>query len=141
MKTSLLTLMIAFTTLAGGFPLATQAQDDAEAGVPTLVQSYTIRGMKIAYYLVPKDLESAELLAAARKIPEVQSHWQILFVDDASGVPAYAAFAKAISEGRDDVKRPAEWADKHIVANIAKTMKGNFNLYEGTGFTEIGKVK
>jgi len=36
---------------------------------------------------------------------------------------------------------PAEWADKHIIANVQKYMSGKFVLCEGNGSKEIADLK
>lgn len=111
------------------------------AAAPKRLGGYTVRVFKWAYYLVPKDLSTEQLLAQAAAIRRLEPDTQLMLVDDESGVEDYIAYAKAVSEGRGDAVLPEAWADAHIVANLQKLVSGKWMLYKGYGYEEIGEVK
>lgn len=113
-----------------------------DANRPAKLTSYSIKGIKFAWYKVPAGLKGDELIATAQKIHDQESDTQLILIDDDSQMADYIAYAKAISgQGEIDKPMPAEWADKHIIANVQKYMSGKFVLCEGNGSKEIADLK
>ena len=109
----------------------------------TKLDSYTIKGIKFAYYKIPAGLNREELIKLAQKIHDSEPDTQLILVDDDSKVKEYIAYVKAIS-GQGDIDKvelPQEWADKHIVANVQKYTSGKFVLCESNGSVEITDLK
>ena len=114
----------------------------ADANRPARLDGYAIKGIKFAWYKVPAGLKGEGLIATAQKIHEQEPDTQLLLIDDDSQMADYIAYAKAISgQGEIDKPMPAEWADKHIIANVQKYMSGKFVLCEGNGSKEIADLK
>jgi hypothetical protein len=91
---------------------------------------------------VPAGLKGDELIETAQRIHDQESDTQLILIDDDSQMADYIAYAKAISgQGEIDKPMPAEWADKHIIANVQKYMSGKFVLCEGNGSKEIADLK
>lgn len=107
------------------------------------LDSYTIKGIKFAYYKIPSGLGREDLIKTAQKIHDAEPDTQLILVDDDSKVKEYIAYVKAIS-GQGDIDKaqlPQEWADKHIVANVQKYTSGRFVLCESNGSVEIADLK
>lgn len=114
----------------------------ADPSKPARLEGYTIKGIKFAWYKVPPGLKGDELIATAQKLHDQEPDTQLLLVDDTSELADYIAYAKAISgQGEITKPMPAEWADKHIIANVQKYMSGKFVLCEGNGSKEIVDLK
>ena len=112
------------------------------ADAPAKLDSYTIKGIKFAYFKIPAGLEKDDLIATAQKLHEREPDAQLILVDDDSELADYVTYVKAISgQGEIDKPLPLEWADKHIVANVQKYMSGKFVLCEGYGSKEIAELK
>lgn len=112
------------------------------ASAPAKLDSYSIKGIKFAYYKIPSGLKKEDLVAMAQKIHDQEDDTQLIFVDDDSKVAEYIKYAKAISGiGELEDPMPMEWADAHIVANVQKYMNGKFVLCEGYGSKEIAELK
>ncbi len=108
----------------------------------TKLDSYTIKGVKFAWFKIPAGLKENELIETAQKLHEQEPDTQLILVDDDSELKDYIAYAKAISgQGEIDKPMPAEWADKHIIANVQKYMSGKFVLCKGNGSSEIADLK
>ena len=106
------------------------------------LDGYTLRGIKFAWYKIPTGLSKDELIAAAQKFHDQEPDTQLILVDDDSKLADYVKYAKAISgEGEIEKPMPAEWADKHIIANVQKYMSGKFVLCEANGSKEISDLK
>lgn len=106
------------------------------------LDSYTIKGVKFAYFKIPSGLKESELIETAQKLHEQEPDTQLILVDDESELKDYISYAKAISgQGEIDKPMPAEWADKHIIANVQKYMSGKFVLCKGNGSSEIADLK
>ena len=106
------------------------------------LDSYTIKGIKFAYFKIPAGLKENELIDAAQKLHEQEPDTQLILVDDDSELKDYISYVKAISgQGEIDKPMPAEWADKHIIANVQKYMNGKFVLCKGNGSSEIADLK
>ena len=106
------------------------------------LDSYSLKGVKFAWYKVPAGLGRDELISTAQKIHDQEPDSQLILVDDDSEMADYISYAKAISgQGEIDKPMPADWADKHIVANVQKYMSGKFVLCEGNGSKEIVELK
>ena len=113
-----------------------------DANRPAKLASYSIKGIKFAWYKVPAGLKGDELIETAQRIHDQESDTQLILIDDDSQMADYIAYAKAISgQGEIDKPMPAEWADKHIIANVQKYMSGKFVLCEGNGSKEIADLK
>ncbi len=109
---------------------------------PAKLDSYSIKGVKFAWYKVPTGLKGDELIATAQKIHDQEPDTQLILIDDDSEMADYIKYAKAISgQGEIDKPMPVEWADKHIIANVQKYMSGKFVLCEGNGSKEITELK
>ena len=114
----------------------------ADASKPARLDGYTIKGIKFAWYKVQSGLKGDELIATAQKIHDQEPDTQLLLIDDDSQMADYIKYAKAISgQGEIDKPMPAEWANKHIIANVQKYMTGKFVLCEGNGSKEIADLK
>ena len=119
-------------------PEATKQSDSKNAKL----DSYTIKGIKFAYFKIPAGLKESELIEVAQKLHEQEPDTQLILVDDDSELKDYISYAKAISgQGEIDKPMPAEWADKHIIANVQKYMSGKFVLCKGNGSSEIAELK
>jgi hypothetical protein len=105
------------------------------------LDSYTLRGLKFSYYLIPAGLSRDELIATAQELHDADPDAQLLLVDDDSQVQEYITYVKAVSQGNEEAKLPKEWADKHIVANLQKLVGGKWMLYESNGYKEIALLK
>lgn len=105
------------------------------------LDSYSFKGLKFSYYLIPADLSREELLSTVKEIHEQEPDAQLILVDEEDGVAEYINYVKSVSEGKNDVELPKEWADKHIVANLQKFLSGKWMLYKGYGYEEIGELK
>lgn len=106
------------------------------------LDGYSLRGIKFAYFKIPAGLNREELIAAAQKFHEQEPDTQLILVDDDSELADYVKYAKAISgQGEIEKPMPAEWADKHIIANVQKYVSGKFVLCEGNGSKEITDLK
>jgi hypothetical protein len=105
------------------------------------LDSYTLRGFKFSYYLIPAGLSREELIATAQELHDAEPDAQLVLVDDDSQVQDYITYAKEVSQGNEDAKLPKEWADKHIVANLQKLVSGKWMLYESNGYKEIALLK
>jgi hypothetical protein len=108
---------------------------------PRRLEAYEIRGIKFAYYLIPKNLNHEELVSTAQAIHEQEPDTQLILVDDDSQLPDYVAYAKQISLGNSGANMPKQWADAHIVGNVQKYLSGKWVLCEGKGFREIAELK
>lgn len=114
----------------------------ADPNRPAKLESYSIKGIKFAWYKVPAGLKGNDLIATAQKIHDQEPDTQLILVDDDSEMADYISYAKAISgQGEIDKPMPAEWADKHIIANVQKYTSGKFVLCEGNGSKEIADLK
>jgi len=114
----------------------------ADTNKPARLDGYSIKGIKFAWYKVPAGLKGDEIIATAQKIHDQESDTQLILIDDDSQMADYIAYAKAISgQGEIDKPMPAEWADKHIIANVQNYMSGKFVLCEGNGSKEIADLK
>lgn len=114
----------------------------ATANKPAKLDSYSIKGIKFAYYKIPPDLKESDLIETAQKIHEAEPDTQLILVDDDSELAAYIKYAKAISGlGELEDPMPMKWADKHIIANVQKYTSGKFVLCEGYGSKEIADLK
>ena len=114
----------------------------ADVNKPAKLESYTIKGIKFAWYKIPAGVKGDDLIATAQKIHDQEPDTQLILIDDDSQMADYIAYAKAISgQGEIDKPMPAEWADKHIIANVQKYMSGKFVLCEGNGSKEIADLK
>lgn len=114
----------------------------AAANKPAKLESYSLKGVKFAWFKVPTGLNGEELIATAQKLHEQEPDTQLILVDDDSQMADYISYAKAISgQGEIDKPMPVEWADKHIIANVQKYMSGKFVLCEGYGSKEIADLK
>lgn len=110
--------------------------------LPKKLDSYEIKGLKFAYYLIPKDLSPDKLKKTAEWIHGQEDDTQLILVDDDSQVAEYISYVKAISSGGEVEKPlPQEWADKHIVANVQKYLNGRWVLCEGYGYKEIADLE
>jgi hypothetical protein len=109
---------------------------------PVKLESYSIKGIKFVYFKIPAGLKKAELIETAQKLHEQEADTQLILVDDDSQLADYISYVKAISgQGELDKPLPADWADKHIVANVQKYTSGKFVLCEGNGSIEITELK
>jgi hypothetical protein len=109
---------------------------------PAKLDSYAIKGIKIAYYRITPGLKKEELIETGQSLHELEPDTQVIMVDDDSELAAYISFAKAISGvGELEKPLPKDWADKHIIANIRKYTSGKFVLCEGNGSIEIAELK
>lgn len=109
---------------------------------PAKLDSYSIKGIKFAYFKIPSGLKKEELINVAQKLHEQEPDTQLVLVDDDSELADYIKYAKAISGiGEIEKPMPMEWADKHIIANVQKYTSGRFVLCEGYGSTEIADLK
>jgi len=137
-------LLLLFTTLACS-NLANNSETgskSADLNKPTKLESYSIKGVKFAWYKVPAGLRGDDLIATAQKIHDQEPDTQLILIDDDSEMADYISYAKAISgQGEIDKPMPVEWADKHIIANVQKYMSGKFVLCEGNGSKEIADLK
>lgn len=114
----------------------------ASSNKPAKLESYSLKGIKFAWYKVPAGLSRDALISTAQKIHDQEPDTQLVLVDDDSEMADYIQYAKAISgKGEIDKPMPAEWADKHIIANVQKYMSGKFVLCEGNGSKEIVDLK
>lgn len=123
---------------------APQAKDTRAptADSPAKLDSYTIKGIKFAYFKIPAGLKKDDLIATARKLHEREPDTQLVLVDDDSQLADYIKYVKAISgQGEIDKPMPLDWADKHIIANVQKYTSGKFVLCEGYGSNEIAELK
>lgn len=112
------------------------------ASLPKKLDSYELKGIKFAYYLIPAGLETDELVKTAKEIHESENDTQLILVDDDSKIDEYIKYVKAISGiGELEDPMPQEWADKHIVANVQKHMNGRWVLYKSYGFEEIAELE
>ncbi|QQS40418.1 MAG: hypothetical protein IPM63_13750 [Acidobacteriota bacterium] len=112
------------------------------SSLPKKLDSYELKGIKFAYYLIPAGLEKDELVKTAKEIHESEDDTQLILVDDDSKVGEYIKYVKAISGiGELEDPMPQEWADKHIVANVQKHMNGRWVLYKSYGFEEIAELE
>ncbi len=105
------------------------------------LDSYTLRGLKFSYYLIPAGLSREELIATAQELHDAEPDAQLLLVDDESQVQEYITYSNEVSQGNEEAKLPKEWADKHIVANVQKLIGGKWMLYESNGYKEIVLLK
>lgn len=145
MKTNLLNLaaiLIVFVI----FGLACSSENNSvntksNSDKPLKLDSYTIKGIKFAYYKIPAGLEQNKLIEMAQILHEAEPDTQLILVDDDSKVAQYIEYAKGISSGNVNVELPNEWANKHIVANVQKYMSGKFVVCEGNGYKEIAQLK
>lgn len=109
---------------------------------PAKLDSYSIKGIKFVYFKIAAGMKKDELIATAQKLHEQEPDTQLILVDDDSQLADYISYVKAISgQGELDKPLPADWADKHIVANVQKYMSGKFVLCEGNGSIEIAELK
>jgi len=112
------------------------------ADTPAKLDSYTIKGMKFAYFKIPSGLSEEKLIEIAQKLHDQTSDAQLILVDEDSELADYIKYAKAISGvGEIEKPMPMEWADKHIVANVQKYTSGKFVLCKGYGSVEIADLK
>ena len=111
------------------------------ASLPKKLDSYEIKGVKFAYFLIPADLDRDALIKAAKEIHAKEADTQLILVDDDSRVGDYIKYVKAVS-GSGDIEdpMPQEWADKHIIANVQKYMSGKWMLLESYGYKEIAEI-
>lgn len=106
------------------------------------LDSYSIKGIKFAYFKIPSGLKKEELIELAQKLHDQEPDTQLVLVDDDSELADYIKYAKAISGiGEIEKPMPMEWADKHIIANVQKYTSGKFVLCEGYGSSEIADLK
>jgi hypothetical protein len=105
------------------------------------LETYSVRGFKFSYYLIPKGLDRAELIATAQEIRSAEPDAQLVLVDDDTQLPEYVAYAREISLGNSGAKPPKEWANRHIIANVQKYLSGKWMLCEGNGYREIAELK
>ncbi|MEP6947594.1 MAG: hypothetical protein ABJA02_16865 [Acidobacteriota bacterium] len=109
---------------------------------PVKLQTYSIKGIKFAYYRIDAGLRKEQLIATAQHIHQQEPDTQIILVDDDSQLADYISYVKAISGvGKLEKPLPVEWADKHIIANVQKQTSGKFVLCEGNGSIEITDLK
>jgi hypothetical protein len=110
--------------------------------LPRKLDSYSIKGINFAFYLIPAGLDREALIETAEKIHADETDTQLILVDDDSKVTEYIKYAKAISGlGEIEGPMPQEWADKHIVANLQKYMNGRWVLCKGNGSEELADLK
>ena len=109
---------------------------------PKKLDNYEIKGLKFAYYQIPKGLAQDKLIEVAQTIHEQEDDTQLILVDDDSKIADYIKYVKAVS-GSGDVEEPMpkEWADEHIVANVQKYINGRWVLCESYGYKEIADLK
>jgi hypothetical protein len=105
------------------------------------LESYTLKGLKFAYYKIPANLSREDLINTATELHRAEPDTQLILVDDDSGLAAYVKYAKDFSGGKTEGEMPKEWADRHIVANLQKYLSGKFMLCEGNGYKEIAEIK
>jgi hypothetical protein len=109
------------------------------------LEGYTIRGYNVTYYRIPAHLSREDLVKITRKICDAETDRrlvvQLILVDDISGLAKYIDWAKRASNGDETAKMPTVWADKHIIANVQKTLKGGWLLYESYGYKEIAVLE
>lgn len=106
------------------------------------VDGYTIKGIKFAYYKIPSGLQRDQLIEVAQELHDSEPDTQLILVDDVSQLSNYIAYVKAVSGPGDvTIEMPADWAERHIIANVQKYMNGRFVLCEGTGYMEIADLK
>ncbi len=109
---------------------------------PAKLDSYSIKGIKFAYFKIPSGLKKEELIELAQKLHDQEPDTQLVLVDDDSELEDYIKYAKAISGiGEIEKPMPMKWADKHIIANVQKYVSGKFVLCEGYGSSEIAELK
>jgi len=114
----------------------------AKPDKPRKLDSYSIKGIKFVYFMIPVGLTKSDLIETAQKLHEQEPDAQLILIDDDSQLADYISYAKAISgQGELDKPQPVEWADKHIIANVQKYMNGKFVLCEGNGSAEITDLK
>ena len=114
---------------------------ESTENLPKRLESYTLRGFKFAYYLVPKDVSREELTQLAQQIHAVEPDTQLILVDDDSKLSEYINYSKEISKGSGGIKLPKDWAGMHIVGNVQKYLSGKWMLCEGNGYREIAELK
>lgn len=118
-----------------------ESKPDSSNG-PVKIDSYSIKGIKFVYFKIPAGLKKDELIATAQKLHEQEPDTQLIMVDDDSQLADYISYVKAISgQGELDRPLPADWAEKHIIANVQKYTSGKFVLCEGNGSVEIAELK
>jgi hypothetical protein len=124
-------------------PIGEKVKASTELNIkPKRLESYTVRGFKFSYYLVPKNLNNEELIKTAQEVRNQEQDAQLILVDDDSGLAEYVNYAKEISKGNHaDAKMPKEWANEHIVGNVQKYLSGKWMLCEGNGYREIAELK
>lgn len=142
---SILSLGLASTSCskggeAGRPTRADQPTKDTEA-TPRRLDRYTIKGIVFAYYLIPAGLDREGLIAAAQSLHEADPKAQLILVDDQEQVAAYIQYAKETSLGNTEVSFPAEWADRHVIANVQRYVSGKWMLCESYGYVEIAELK
>ena len=109
---------------------------------PTKLETYSIKGIKFAYYKIAKGLKKDELIATAQQLHDQEPDTQLVLVDDDSQLADYISYVKAISgQGELDKPLPVDWAANHIIANVQKYTSGRFVLCEGNGSIEITDLK
>jgi hypothetical protein len=148
---SLLGLVLFLVVALGCKPSSNTNNSNQQGNAPAVAQesgtknrrldSYTIKGFKFSYYLIPAGLSRDDLIATAQELHDADPDAQLILVDDDSQVQEYITYAKGLSQGNDEAKPPTEWADKHIVANLQKLMSGKFMLCESNGSVEIAILK
>ena len=149
MKQDHLTLLLILPLLLFTALACSNITDNSESGSkpavtnkPAKLESYTIKGVRFAWYKVPVGLKGDGLVATAQKLHDQEPDTQLILIDDDSEMTDYIKYAKAISgQGEIDKPMPVEWADKHIIANVQKYMSGKFVLCEGNGSKEIAELK
>ncbi len=116
-------------------------QEDVSKRLPRHLDSYEIKGIRFAYYLIPKDLNTEGLTKVANSIHKEKPDSNLILVDDDSKLENYIRYAKSISSGGEPTELPSEWADKHIIANVQKYLNGRWVLCKGNGYEEIAELE
>ena len=142
-------ILIAFGMLLMAILACSNSSDPTKNGIvedqgPRLerIDGYTIKGIKFAYYKIPAELPRDRLIAVAQQLHDSEPDTQLILADDISQLAEYIAYVKAVSGPGDvTIAMPADWAEKHIVANVQNYMNGRFVLCEGTGYMEIADLE
>ena len=131
----------AFACSSAGERTSQIATPHAYMDVPEKLESYEVRGLQFVYYRIPSGLGREDLIKTTAAIHKMEGDAQIILVDDDSGLADYISYTKAVSSGNYNVDLPAEWASRHIIANVQRYTSGKFVLCEGYGYKEIAELE
>lgn len=86
----------------------------------------------MSHSLIPSGLSREELIKLAQDIHIAEPETVVFLIDDAAAADDHINFMKQWCEGEFDKSAfPEDWADRHVIAVIARGKDATWDLYEG----------